>query len=84
MDVQQNLQRISCSGLLNFFPPRCKRCLDFSRRLFPGILQRDNAHQAAEYTALITQVDLPVATSRETVQRGDITTSVTRSIRFRT
>lgn len=84
MNVQQNLQRIPCSGFRNLFPPGCKRCLDFSWRLFPRILQRHGAHQAAGHTAIMIQADLPVATSCGTVQRVDITISVTHSIRFRT
>jgi hypothetical protein len=78
MNVQQNLQRIPCSGFRNLFAPRCKRCLDFSWRLFPGILQRDDAHQAAGHTALMIQIDLPAASSRGPVQRIDVTISVTQ------
>lgn len=74
MNVQQNLQRIPCSGFRNLFPPRCKRCLDFSWRLFPGILQQDDAHQAAGHTAFMIQIDLLAASSRGPV---DVTISVT-------
>jgi hypothetical protein len=80
MNVQQNLQRIPCSSFRNLFPPRCKRCLDFSWRLFPGILQRDDAHQAAGHTAFMMQVDLLVPSSRGTVQSVDITISVLHTV----
>jgi hypothetical protein len=80
MNVQQNLQRIPCSGFRNLFAPRCKCGLDFSWRLFPGILQRDDAHQAAGHTAFMIQVDLLVASSRGTVQRIDVAISVPHSI----
>jgi len=80
MNVQQNLQCISCSRFRNLFPPGSKRCLDFSRRLFPRILQRSSGCQIhSPYDA----VDSPAATSREKVQRADITFSVTRIIRVR-